>query len=43
MIMNYPGKYKLECRIIRQPVIFRTLNTLREKHGQPPLQAPPDD
>ena len=43
MIMNYPGKYKLECRIIRQPVIFRTLNALREKHGQPPLQVPPDD
>ncbi len=42
MIMNYPGKYRLECWIIRQPVIFRTVNGLREKLDQPPLQAPPD-
>jgi len=42
MIMDYPGKYRLECWIIRQPVIFRTVNGLREKLDQPPLQAPPD-
>ncbi len=40
MIMNYPGKYQLERWIIRQPVIFRAVNGLREKNGQPPLQAP---
>ena len=42
MIMDYPGKYQLECRIIRQPVIFRAVNALREKLNQPPLQAPPE-
>lgn len=43
MIMNYPGKYHLECWIIKRPLIFNTINTIREKKGQPPLLAPESD
>ena len=42
MIMNYPGKYALECWIIRRPLIFRGVNAMREKRGYPPLLPPPD-
>jgi len=40
MIMNYPGKYRLECRIIRKPLIFDAVNAMREKQGEPPLTEP---
>jgi len=43
MIMNYPGKYKLECWIIRKPLISRTLNYMRAKQGKTPLQKPKID
>jgi len=43
IIMNYPGKYKLECWIINRPLIFSTVNTMREKQGQPPLLLPVTD
>ncbi|MDX8389536.1 MAG: PGPGW domain-containing protein [Mariprofundaceae bacterium] len=43
MIMNYPGKYRLECWIINRPLIFNTINTLRQKQGQPPLSPPEAD
>jgi len=40
MIMNYPGKYRLECSIIRKPLIFNTVNAMREKQNYPPLLPP---
>jgi hypothetical protein len=43
MIMNYPGKYKLECWIIRKPVVSRTLNYMRAKQGKAPLLEPETD
>ncbi len=43
MIMNYPGKYKLECWIIRKPVVYRTLNYMRAKQGKAPLLQPEAD
>jgi len=43
MIMNYPGKYRLECWIIRKPLIFSAVNGMREKQGEPPLQEPEVD
>ncbi len=39
MIMNYPGKYTLECWIIRKPLIFSAVNNMRAKQGEPPLMA----
>jgi len=43
MIMNYPGKYQLECWMIRKPVVFRTLNFMRAKQGKAPLLQPEVD
>lgn len=40
MIMNYPGKYRLECWIIKRPLILKTVNRLRDRHGKPPLLPP---
>lgn len=40
MIMNYPGKYRLECWIIRKPPIFNAVNTMRKKRGKEPLLPP---
>ncbi len=43
MIMNYPGKYRLEYWIINRPLILSTVNSMREKKGQPPLFLPGAD
>jgi len=43
MIMNYPGKYKLECWIIRKPLLARSLNYMRAKRGKGPLLEPEVD
>jgi len=40
MIMNYPGKFRLECSIIRRPLIFNAINHMRQKQNHPPLLAP---
>lgn len=41
MIMNYPGKYRLECWLIRRPHVLSAINWLRKKYHHPPL-LPPD-
>ncbi len=40
IIMNYPGKYQLECWIIGKPMIFDTVNKMRGKQGKEPLLPP---
>ena len=40
MIMNYPGKYALERRLIRLPHVLSTINWLRGKFEKPPLESP---
>ena len=40
MIMNYPGKFALECWLIQRPHILPALNWLRTKYDHPPLLAP---
>jgi len=40
MIMNYPGKYRLECWIIKRPLILKAVNRLRGRHGKSPLLPP---
>jgi len=40
MIMNYPGKYRLECSIIRKPIIFDAINAMRAKQDHPALLHP---
>lgn len=40
IIMNYPGKYRLERWIIGKPAIFKTVNSLRARQGKEPLLPP---
>ena len=38
LLVNYPGKYKLEQKLASMPSIFRALNWIRMKAKKPPLQ-----
>jgi len=40
VIMNYPGKYALECWLIQRRGVLLALNALRVRHGKPPLLLP---
>lgn len=37
-LMNFPGKYRLECWLIHRPMVLRHVNAMRKKRGRPPLQ-----
>jgi Putative transmembrane protein (PGPGW) len=39
-LMDFPGKRQLEIKIIRQPTVLKTINTLRLKHNKLPLTLP---
>lgn len=39
-LMDFPGKRKLELKIIRQRVVLGTINSIRSKAGKPPLELP---
>lgn len=36
-LMDFPGKRRLERRLIAQPAVLRTINRLRQRFGRPPL------
>ena len=38
LLVNYPGKYKLEKKLVAIPSIFRALNWIRVKANKPPLK-----
>ncbi len=38
LLMNFPGKFSLERRIIRYTPIFRTINWIRQRQNIPPLR-----
>lgn len=37
MLMDYPGKFQLERRIVAIPAVYKGLNWLRKKRHAPPL------
>jgi hypothetical protein len=39
MLMNFPGKYRVERGIIREKKVLSTINWLRAKAHRPPLQV----
>jgi hypothetical protein len=39
-LMDFPGKRKLERRLIGQPTVLRGINKIRETFNQPPLVVP---
>ncbi|MEM7147625.1 MAG: PGPGW domain-containing protein [Verrucomicrobiota bacterium] len=41
MLMNFPGKRKLELGLIRRAPVSRAINWLRAKANRPPLNLPP--
>jgi len=40
VLINFPGKYRVERWLARQNGILPAMNWLREKFGHPPLDAP---
>ncbi|MBN2232173.1 MAG: hypothetical protein JW781_05055 [Deltaproteobacteria bacterium] len=42
-LLNFPGKRRLECRLIRRPGINRAINWIRARKGRPPLLIPETD
>ena len=37
MLLDFPGKRRLEYKLVSRPKVFRTINQLRERFGRPPL------
>jgi len=42
-LTDFPGKRTLELRLVRQPLIFRTITSIRERAGKAPLDLPDDN
>ena len=38
LLINYPGKYKLEQKLVAIPSVFKALNWIRVKANKPPLK-----
>ena len=41
LLMNFPGKYRLERWLVMRPGVLRGLNWLRGRRGQDPFVSPP--
>ena len=39
LLVDFPGKHKLVCKVLRRPKILSGVNKLRAKHQKPPLEA----
>ena len=37
LLMNFPGKYRLERWLVQRPGVFKGLNWVRERGGAPPF------
>src|SRR6185503_5626458 len=40
MLMDFPGKFRLERSIIRRPLVHEFINRLRRRYGRTPLLVP---
>jgi MFS family permease len=40
LLTNFPGKYRLERAIVRRPAIYRAINWIRRRTGNPELEHP---
>ncbi|MBT8061304.1 MAG: hypothetical protein KJO85_01390 [Gammaproteobacteria bacterium] len=40
LLMNFPGKFKLERKLVQRPAVLNTLNRIRAKWDKPPLIDP---
>jgi hypothetical protein len=41
MMVDFPGKFLLERRIVQYPSVLRAINWMRTKAHRRPLQVPP--
>jgi len=41
-LMNFPGKQRLEAKLIGQPSVLNAINAMRNKFNKPPLIMAPD-
>ncbi|MBH0187712.1 MAG: hypothetical protein HP493_02335 [Nitrospira sp.] len=41
-MLDFPGKRKVEAKLIGQPAVLNAINGMREKFGKPPLIIAPD-
>jgi len=41
-MLDFPGKRKVEAKLIGQPTVLNAINGMREKFGKPPLIIAPD-
>ena len=41
-MLDFPGKRKVEAKMIGQPTVLSVINSVREKFGKPPLVVAPD-
>ncbi len=39
-LTDFPGKRRLELRLVSQPILLKAVNGIREKAGKPPLLIP---
>jgi hypothetical protein len=37
MLVDYPGKFRIERKIVNTPTVLKSLNWLRAKAKKPPL------
>lgn len=40
LLVNFPGKYRVERWLVLRPGVLKGLNWLRRRHGEPPFDAP---
>src|SRR4029079_1340676 len=41
-MLDFPGKRKIEAKLIGQPTVLSVINSLRKRRGKPPLVLAPD-
>jgi hypothetical protein len=41
LLMNFPGKYRMERWLVLRPGVMRALNWLRQRQGHGPFDRPP--
>ncbi|MCM2375182.1 PGPGW domain-containing protein [Aporhodopirellula aestuarii] len=39
-LLDFPGKYRLERYLVTRPPVFKSLNWLRQRAGNPPFEMP---
>ncbi len=41
ILLDFPGKYRLERKVVRYPWVIRSINWIRRRWDAPPMEAPP--